>query len=228
MPDYEKHIAFDTAHVGEGQRLGLEPLEDFLARSRRFAVAFSGGCDSALLLARAKEAGCEVKAYLVKTAFQPDFETEDAFSVVDHLGVPLELIKVDMFDDDEFKCAICANGADRCYRCKRLIFSTIWCHARRDGFEVLVDGSNASDDPSRRPGFRALGELGVLSPLRRAAMTKADVRTALAACEHRMSLPPGSLMSDKPSFPCLAVYVPEGSPITPDALEKAALERGLR
>ena len=225
--NYETNIAPDADWVGEGQRLGLEPLADFLARTPRLAVAFSGGCDSACLLAAAKEAGCELKAYLVKTAFQPDFEEQDARAVVERLGVPFEIIELDMFDGGEGKRAICANPPDRCYRCKALIFSTIWDHARRDGFEVLVDGSNASDDPARRPGFKALGGLGVVSPLRRAGMSKAAVREALARLEGELELPEGSLLSEKPSFPCLAVYVPEGEEITSASLLEAARSRGL-
>lgn len=207
--------------------MGVESLADFFARTPRLAVAFSGGCDSACLLAAARAAGCDIKAFLVKTAFQPHFEQSDAQGAIERLGLPFEIIELDMFDGGEGKRAICANPADRCYLCKRLIFSTIWEHARRDGFEVLVDGSNASDDPARRPGFKALGELGVVSPLRRAGMSKADVRESLAAYECEAGLPAGSLLSAKPSFPCLAVYVPEGEEITPAALAEAARLRGI-
>lgn len=224
---YESHVAPDASWVGEGQRLGAESLRDFLARTPRLAVAFSGGCDSSCLLAAAHLAGCEVKAYLVKTAFQADFEQQDALAVVGRLGVPFELVELDMFDGGQAKRAICANPPDRCYLCKTLIFSTIWEHARRDGFEVLVDGSNASDDPARRPGFGALGELGVVSPLRRAGMTKTAVRKALAGYERELGLPEGSLLSGKPSFPCLAVYVPEGAEICPASLLESARARGL-
>lgn len=224
---YESHIAQDVSWLGEGQRLNAEPLADFFARTPRVAVAFSGGCDSSCLLAAALRAGCEVKAYLVKTAFQPDFEEQDARAVVERLGVPFEIIELDMFDGGEGKRAICANPPDRCYWCKALIFSTIWEHARRDGFEVLVDGSNASDDPARRPGFKALGELGVVSPLRRAGMSKVAVREALARFEGELGLPEGSLLSEKPSFPCLAVYVSEGEEITSASLLEAARSRDL-
>ncbi|MBR5259649.1 MAG: 7-cyano-7-deazaguanine synthase, partial [Eggerthellaceae bacterium] len=126
-----------------GQAVGAEALHDFLARERRFAVAFSGGCDSACLLAAAHLAGCEVKAYLVKTAFQAAFELDDARAVIERLGIPFELIELDIFADDEDRREVCANPPDRCYLCKRLIFSTAWQHARRDGFEVLADGTNA-------------------------------------------------------------------------------------
>ncbi|MCI9495027.1 MAG: ExsB family transcriptional regulator [Adlercreutzia mucosicola] len=195
----------------------------YLLREPKLAVAFSGGCDSSLLLAAAKLAGCEVHAYLVKTAFQPAFELADARAVADALDVPLTVVEADVLADG----AICANPPDRCYRCKRFIFQEVRAAAAADGFTVIVDGTNASDDPARRPGFKALAEAGVVSPLRRAGMTKANVRHVLAGLEERFGLAPGALMAAKPSFPCLAVYVPEGEPITEASLAEAARARGL-
>ncbi|MVX60909.1 ExsB family transcriptional regulator [Enterorhabdus mucosicola] len=195
----------------------------YLLREPKLAVAFSGGCDSSLLLAAAKLAGCEVHAYLVKTAFQPAFELADARAVADALDVPLTVVEADVLADG----AICANPPDRCYRCKRFIFQEVRAAAAADGFTVIVDGTNASDDPARRPGFKALAEAGVVSPLRRAGMTKANVRHVLAGLEERFGLAPGALMAAKPSFPCLAVYVPEGEPVTEASLAEAARARGL-
>ncbi|MCI9261895.1 7-cyano-7-deazaguanine synthase [uncultured Adlercreutzia sp.] len=223
MTDFENRLAPDTDIVGPGQRSAVEPLEVFLSREPRFAVAFSGGCDSSLLLAAAKLAGNEVRAYLVKTAFQPAFELEDARRVVDALGVPLTVIEADVLTEE----AICANPPDRCCLCKAFIFRTIRKAATADGFTVLVDGTNATDDPERRPGFAALDEAGVVSPLRRAGLTKANVRAVLTQLEGSFGLEPGALMSAKPSFPCLAVYVPEGERIDGASLETAARVRGL-
>ncbi|MEE0706676.1 MAG: 7-cyano-7-deazaguanine synthase [Adlercreutzia sp.] len=223
MTDYENRVAPDTDIVGPGQRLAVEPLEVFLSREPRFAVAFSGGCDSSLLLAAAKLAGNEVRAYLVRTAFQPAFELEDAQRVAAALGVPLTVIEADVLAEG----AICANPPDRCRRCKAFIFRAIRKAATADGFTVLVDGTNATDDPERRPGFAALDEAGVVSPLRRAGLTKANVRAVLAQLEGSFGLEPGALMSAKPSFPCLAVYVPEGERIDGASLETAARVRGL-
>ena len=216
-------VAEDTEDVGPGQHLFGEPLEMYLLREPKLAVAFSGGCDSSLLLAAAKLAGCEVHAYLVKTAFQPAFELADARAVADALDVPLTVVEADVLADG----AICANPPDRCYRCKRFIFQEVRAAAAADGFTVIVDGTNASDDPARRPGFKALAEAGVVSPLRRAGMTKANVRHVLAGLEERFGLAPGALMAAKPSFPCLAVYVSEGEPITEASLAEAARARGL-
>lgn len=221
--DFEAIVAEDTEDVGPGQHLFGEPLEMYLLREPKLAVAFSGGCDSSLLLAAAKLAGCEVHAYLVKTAFQPDFELDDARAVAAALDVPLTVVEADVLAQE----AICANPADRCYLCKRFIFGEVRRAAAADGITVIVDGTNATDDPERRPGFKALAEAGVVSPLRRAGMTKANVRHVLAGLEEHFRLPSGTLMSAKPSFPCLAVYVPEGESITGTALEAAARSRGL-
>ncbi len=223
VSDFESRVAEDAEDVGPGQHLFGEPLEMYLLREPKLAVAFSGGCDSSLLLAAAKLAGCEVHAYLVKTAFQPAFELADARAVADALDVPLTVVEADVLADG----AICANPPDRCYRCKRFIFQEVRAAAAADGFTVIVDGTNASDDPARRPGFKALAEAGVVSPLRRAGMTKANVRHVLAGLEERFGLAPGALMAAKPSFPCLAVYVSEGEPITEASLAEAARARGL-
>lgn len=150
--DFESVVAEDTEDVGPGQHLFGEPLEMYLLREPKLAVAFSGGCDSALLLAAAKLAGCEVHAYLVKTAFQPDFELDDARTVAAALEVPLTVVEADVLAQAD----ICANPADRCYLCKRFIFDEVRRTAAADGFTVIVDGTNATDDPERRPGFKAL------------------------------------------------------------------------
>lgn len=78
-----------------------------------------------------------------------------------------------------------------------------------------MDGTNGSDDPARRPGFRALAERGVVSPLRRAGLSKEAVRAA------------STVLAAKPSFPCLAVFVPEGAPLTEESLTRAAAARGV-
>ena len=125
-------------------------LEQFFQAHPRAAVAFSGGVDSAYLLYEAARLGTEVKAYYVKTAFQPQFELEDAQRLAAELKVPMEILPLDVLCKPE----ITANPADRCYHCKKEIFSAILSAARRDGFSVLLDGTNASDDAGDRPGMR--------------------------------------------------------------------------
>ena len=139
--------------TGPGQDVGVEALDAFFARTPRLAVAFSGGCDSSFLLVAALRAGCDVKAYGVRTAFQPAFEIDDAKRLAAELGADFELVDADVLAQGE----ICANGPDRCYRCKTFIFSTILARMAEDGFEVLADGTNVTDDPRPPLGARRAG-----------------------------------------------------------------------
>lgn len=181
----------------------------------RYGLAFSGGCDSSFLLAALVHAGIDVKAYMVMTAFQAPFELDDAQRVVEEIGAEFELIRADILSHDE----VCANPPDRCYWCKRFIFGTILDAMERDGRKILLDGTNASDDPSRRPGFRALAELGVVSPLRDAGFSKDCVRAASRLM--------GLSTADKPNFSCFATKVPAGSRIDQAALNRVEESLGL-
>lgn len=183
-------------------------LERFFAENPRAAVAFSGGTDSAYLLYAAVKAGADVQAYYVKTAFQPRFELEDAQKLAQALGLPLRVLPLDILCSQ----TITANPPDRCYHCKKRIFSAIQAAAARDGFSLLLDGTNASDDPRGRPGMRALEELSVRSPLREAGLTKADIR--------RLSKEAGLFTHDKPAYACLATRIPTGEPITAEKLRR--------
>lgn len=183
-------------------------LERFFAENPRAAVAFSGGADSAYLLYAAVKAGANVKAYYVKTAFQPQFELEDAKKLAGELGTPMQVLPLDILCDQAVK----ANPPDRCYHCKKRIFSAIRAAAAQDGFSVLLDGTNASDNAGDRPGIRALKELSVRSPLREAGLTKAEIR--------RLSKEAGLFTHDKPAYACLATRIPTGETITAEKLRR--------
>ena len=184
-------------------------LEEFFAQTPRAAVAFSGGTDSAFVLWAAKAYGCAVRAYYVRTAFQPAFEREDAKRLTDALGVPMTEVPVDILAVP----GAAENGPDRCYHCKKALFSALWQRARADGYTVLLDGTNASDDADDRPGMRALRELSVRSPLRECGLTKEDVR--------RLSREAGLFTWEKPAYACLATRIPTGTAITPGLLARA-------
>lgn len=171
-------------------------------------MAFSGGVDSAYLLYAAIQAGAEVRAYYVNSAFQPRFELEDAERLAAELGASLTVLPVDVLGDPSVR----ANPADRCYHCKRAIFSAILAAAKTDGYGLVLDGTNASDDAGDRPGMRALAELSVRSPLRECGLTKDEIR--------RRSREAGLFTWDKPAYACLATRIPTGTPITPEALER--------
>ena len=197
-------------------------LEAFFRQVPKAAVAFSGGTDSAFLLWAAKESGCDVRAYYVKTAFQPRFEYEDACRLAAELDVPMTVVDADILAVPE----AAANGPQRCYHCKTALFSRLWQAARDDGYTVLLDGTNASDDAGDRPGMRALRELEVCSPLRECGLTKEEVR--------RRSREAGLFTWNKPAYACLATRIPTGTPITAGDLarveraESALATLGLR
>lgn len=186
-------------------------LSTFFKDHPKAALAFSGGVDSAYLLYAALQNGAEIRAYYVKSAFQPQFELEDAKRLVKELGADMQVIQLDVLSAKE----VAANPADRCYYCKKHIFSAIVRAAQADGFPVLMDGTNASDDAGDRPGMRALKELSVRSPLRECGLTKDAIR--------RLSKEAGLFTWDKPAYACLATRIPAGEAITEEKLRKTEL-----
>jgi len=183
-------------------------LERFFQENSKVAIAFSGGVDSAYLLYAARAYGAKVKAYYVKTAFQPAFELADAQRLAEELGTELEVLPLEILWCE----AVTSNPKNRCYHCKKQLFSTIAAAARRDGYESLLDGTNASDDAADRPGMTALRELSVRSPLRECGLTKQEIR--------RLSKEVGLFTHDKPAYACLATRIPTGEPITAEKLTR--------
>lgn len=183
-------------------------LQQFFGEHPRIALAFSGGVDSAYLLYAAIQSGATVKAYYVKSAFQPEFEYEDALALAAQLGAEMRTIHVDVLSDSR----VAANPANRCYFCKQRIFNAIAQAALEDGFTEIMDGTNASDDALDRPGMQALKELKVLSPLRLCGLTKQQIR--------EYSREAGLFTWDKPAYACLATRIPAGTAITGAALER--------
>lgn len=171
-------------------------------------MGFSGGVDSAFLLWAAVQAGADVRPYFIKTAFQPEFELEDAKALARQLGVALTVIELDILSFS----SVAANPANRCYFCKTALFSALKDRAVQDGYRLLLDGTNASDDAADRPGMRALQELQVRSPLRECGLTKQEIR--------RLSKEAGLFTWCKPAFACLATRMPTGDALTEEMLKK--------
>ena len=182
-------------------------LTEFFHENPKAAIAFSGGVDSAYLLYAALQSGADVRAYYVKSAFQPQFELDDARRLAEALSADMRVLDVDILADE----TVAANPPDRCYHCKRRIFSAIASAAAADGYTLLLDGTNASDDAGDRPGMRALRELSVRSPLRECGLTKPEIR--------RLSREAGLFTWDKPAYACLATRVPAGERLTAEKLE---------
>ena len=183
-------------------------LQDFFMEHPKAAMGFSGGVDSAFLLWAAVQAGADIRPYFIKTAFQPAFELEDAKQLVRQLGVELTVIELDILAHRE----VAANPADRCYYCKTVLFQALKDQAVQDGYSLLLDGTNASDEASDRPGMRALRELEVRSPLRECGLTKDEIR--------RRSREAGLFTWNKPAYACLATRMPTGEALTEEMLSK--------
>ena len=181
-------------------------LQNFFVRYPKVAIAFSGGVDSAYLLYTARQYAGDVCAYYVKSEFQPRFELEDAVKLAESLCMELKIINLEIL----FVPCVKENPPDRCYHCKKAIFTAIIDRARADGFSVLLDGTNASDNINDRPGIRALQELSVFSPLRECGLTKSEIR--------RLSKEAGLFTWDKPAYACLATRISAGEIITPEKL----------
>lgn len=195
----------------------LGRLEAALAATGGCLVAYSGGVDSTFLLAVARRVlGERVAAATVRTLFHGRGEAEDARRRAAALGVRHETVELDLRAHPE----VLGNPRDRCYLCKRLVFTALRRRADELGLPVLADATQADDLGERRPGLRALRELGVLSPLADAGLGKAEIRALSAEL--------GIEGADRPSAPCLATRVPFGERITAERLERvAAAERAL-
>ena len=196
-------------------------LHNFFQTNNKIALAFSGGVDSAYLLYAGIQAGCDIHAYYVKSAFQAQFELEDAAKLSSDLSAKMTVLELDVLSDP----VIVSNPSNRCYYCKQKIFQKILEAARTDGYEIIIDGTNASDDADDRPGMKALAELQVLSPLRTCGITKDMVR--------QLSKDAGLFTWDKPAYACLATRISTGSTITAEKLyttevsEKALSDLGF-
>lgn len=182
-------------------------LEKFFIQYPKVSIAFSGGVDSAYLLYAAKQYAKEVQAYYVKSEFQPQFELDDAVYLAKKYNVNLKVLTVNILSVPSVR----DNPSNRCYYCKRAIFTQILHAAKKDGFSVLLDGTNASDDADDRPGMKALHELSVLSPLRICGLTKEEIR--------RLSKDAGLFTWDKPAYACLATRISTGEIITEEKLK---------
>lgn len=167
-------------------------------------VAFSGGVDSALLLAAAVRAlGGKVRTITVHPPYFPKSDIDEALRVSSSLGVKLET--VEMGFPEELRL----NPENRCYLCKKSIFALI---SERSGSAAVLDGSNADDLQAYRPGIRALAEAGISSPLAECGFSKKEIR-ALAKSWNLD-------VWDRPANPCLLTRFPHGTEISPSLLNR--------
>lgn len=200
----------------------FEKLLECLKSFGGAAVAFSGGADSALLLFAAREAlGERVLAVTAASRIFPRRELAESEAFCREYGVRQVIVELNEQNVEGFR----QNPPNRCYLCKRALFTSFLAAAEENGFAVVAEGSNADDEGDYRPGLAAVRELGVASPLRAVELTKAEVR----AISKALGLPTWN----KPSFACLASRFAYGEKISAeklkmvDAAEQRLLDLGF-
>ena len=178
-----------------------------LKEYKKCAVAFSSGVDSTYLLYEAHSVlgdGCI--AFTASSATFPKKERKESEDFCKKLGVRQIFLETDELSHEDYY----SNPKDRCYYCKKIIFSRIKEAARKEGIDIICEGSNMDDMGDYRPGMRAIDELGIKSPLKEAGLYKEEIR----ALSKRARLS----TFDKPSFACLASRIPYGERITHEKL----------
>lgn len=173
-------------------------------------VAFSGGVDSTFLLKTVQNLlGDRVLALTILTPYIARWEVDEALEFTKGHKIRHEVMELPVID------SIRNNPINRCYLCKRSLFSSILERAKKDGFETVFDGSNADDPMEHRPGMKALEELGIVSPLMQSGLSKSEIRTL----SREMDLPTW----DKPPYACLLTRLPHDTQV--NNLELRRIER---
>lgn len=221
MTEYEEKDSFTSGQkqrrggCGEEQyRCKIEAIKKQMDGFTEHAavVAFSGGVDSSLLLRlacdAAKEKQQKVHAIMLKTMLHPAGEAEDAEKAAKESGAEFRILKI----DELYEAGIENNPKDRCYRCKKYLFQSLVQEAQRLGACYILEGTNADDLRTYRPGLRAVRELGIQSPLADTGFTKEEVR--------RLAGEYGISTAEKPSTPCLATRFPYGEKLTYEEMRK--------
>ncbi len=187
----------------------LNALRQWIDALDSALVAYSGGVDSALVMAVAhQQLGERALACIGVSPSYPTREMRDAVALARELDVPYRLIDTEEHLDPNYA----ANPANRCYFCKSELFGRLAKVALEEGWAAVLDGSNASDVGDDRPGHIAAGEEGVRSPLMELGITKSDIRDIA----REIGLP----VWDKPAMACLSSRVPHGVAITPELLRQ--------
>ena len=201
----------------------LQKLNNYILAQNSVAVAFSGGVDSTFLLKTAHDVLKDrCIAVTASSCSFPERELNEAKAFCLHTGIRHIVVRSEELEIEGFR----QNPRNRCYLCKKELFEKIWDIARREGITAVAEASNTDDDGDYRPGLIAVSELNVLSPLRYAGLSKAEIREL----SREMGLPTWN----KQSFACLSSRFVYGETISEERLsmvdraEQFLLDRGFR
>ena len=184
----------------------LLKLKSIIKEFESAVVAFSGGVDSSFLLYMAQKVNNKgIMAVTIKTPYIPSREIDEAIEFTAKYGIRHHVIKLD------FPEIIRHNPVERCYLCKKTLFNQIQDFARKNKFEIIMDGTNSDDKGDLRPGMKALAEMGVRSPLLESGITKNEIREQL--------LKEGLNIWDKPAMACLLTRIPYNTVIRPEIIQ---------
>jgi len=199
-----------------------ELLKDIIEKKKSAAIAFSGGVDSTFLLRVSKEVlGDKLIAVTATSSTYPERELKEAIKYSEDIGVTHIIISSEELEIEGFA----SNPKNRCYYCKKELYTKINNIASANGVDYVFDGSNLDDTGDYRPGMQAAKELDVVSPLKEAGLTKNDIRDL----SKELGLPTWN----KPSFACLSSRFPYGNKITlpklnmVDKAEQFLLDMGI-
>jgi uncharacterized protein len=198
-------------------------LKDIIKKRESAAIAFSGGVDSTFLIKVAHEVlGDNLIAVTATSSTYPERELKEAIKYAEDMGVKHIIISSEELEIQGFA----SNPKNRCYYCKKELFTKIKEVAIQNGVKYVFDGSNLDDTGDYRPGMQAAKELEVVSPIKEAGLTKSDIR--------ELSKELGLPTWNKPSFACLSSRFPYGNKITlpklkmVDKAEQFLLDMGIR
>lgn len=187
----------------------LDKLKSYLEDLESVAVAYSSGVDSTFLLKVAHDVlGNQCIAVTAVSPSFPAREKAESEGFCRREGIRQIFFEPRELEDENYA----SNPANRCYYCKHRVFSGALEHAKHEGIAHVVEGSNVDDLGDYRPGFDAIAELGIISPLREVGLTKEEIR----AYSRELGLSTAS----KPSFACLASRIPYGDRITAEKLHQ--------
>ena len=201
---YKETIAIMNQLIDEK----LDKLKKIISRYGSVVIAFSGGVDSTLLARVAKDSCPDIKLVTVSFSAIPEFEIAESIELAETLGLKHEIMKLNELKIPGFS----ENGLERCYHCKKYLFSTLKKYALDNKFDVVLDGTNADDTNDYRPGRKALKELGIVSPLKNVDLSKKEIRA--------ISRQYGLSTESKPSYACLASRFPYGERLTEAKLKR--------